>query len=701
MGFSTFREIDDYADRGIFGPSRQPAVVAPTRYAGPDGSDIWLPTFEFGLVLAGAVSAGAYSAGVLDYLIEVLDGWEEAKIANALEHGDDFAKWSVPPHAVRLTAVAGASAGSVCSSILAVTGTGKFPSGADLTPDVVPPRPSYPRPPHPNPLYDVWVRRLDIVPMLDTADLRIKGLTLAQVESLLNTQPLDDAAAHIVQLKLPAGPRRPWLEKGLEFGFTIGNLTGVPYRYQLLGLDGADFGTTRHADMYTFSVAGHGQPPELMPPGCADGGPFARRMAGMVHLDWKEVANAALASAAFPVALKPRKLTKEVHLYDKLPILSSRYLDQMGPTPYPKDPHTGIPPVERWSQGANVVAGTVNTTLAKEVLPFTAVDGGTMNNQPFEFVRRAVAGPMGNNERDGSKANRAVMLIDPFPAPKESDVSASSANAEAEAATSDSSDMLPVGVLDVIPRLLAAYKNQARYDANDLTLAADPNVYSRFMLSPLRAAADGSTLTGGDALASGGMAAFAGFLSESYRHHDFLLGRRNAEYFLRTYFSLPETNPLFDKEYWGKLGTAKNPTGPYWTMISNPDGLHERQIIPVLIPASEPAGRHEPAVGVTDPMQRLAEARKRLMCRHPIWPGSAQGLDELMEGLNDPIRGRVDALVDLVIKLIPSKIGEWFVGVFAGGLKKSAVKKLTGKIEAELRASGLGAPAQLPPEARN
>jgi hypothetical protein len=33
------------------------------------------PTFEVGLALAGAASAGAYSAGVLEFLIEALDTW--------------------------------------------------------------------------------------------------------------------------------------------------------------------------------------------------------------------------------------------------------------------------------------------------------------------------------------------------------------------------------------------------------------------------------------------------------------------------------------------------------------------------------------------------------------------------------------------------------------------------------------------------
>jgi hypothetical protein len=36
-------------------------------------------TFHLGLTMAGAVSAGCYTAGVMDYLFEALDLWERAK----------------------------------------------------------------------------------------------------------------------------------------------------------------------------------------------------------------------------------------------------------------------------------------------------------------------------------------------------------------------------------------------------------------------------------------------------------------------------------------------------------------------------------------------------------------------------------------------------------------------------------------------
>jgi hypothetical protein len=46
-------------------------------------------------------------------------------------------------------------------------------------------------------------------------------------------------------------------------------------------------------------------------------------------------------------------------------------------------------------------------------------------------------------------------------------------------------------------------------------------------------------------IASGALGGFSGFLHESFRQHDYLLGQRNAQAFLRWNFALPETNVLF------------------------------------------------------------------------------------------------------------------------------------------------------------
>ena len=57
--------------------------------------------FEIALVMAGAISGGAYTAGVLDFLIQAMDAWEEEK---RLRPQDTLR------HEVRLRAMSGSRA---------------------------------------------------------------------------------------------------------------------------------------------------------------------------------------------------------------------------------------------------------------------------------------------------------------------------------------------------------------------------------------------------------------------------------------------------------------------------------------------------------------------------------------------------------------------------------------------------------------
>src|SRR6478609_2732866 len=65
--------------------------------------------FYIGLCLAGAVSAGAYTAGVIDYLIEALQDWQQRKESKEPD---------VPTHNVQIPIIGGASAGGMTGLIL-------------------------------------------------------------------------------------------------------------------------------------------------------------------------------------------------------------------------------------------------------------------------------------------------------------------------------------------------------------------------------------------------------------------------------------------------------------------------------------------------------------------------------------------------------------------------------------------------------
>src|ERR1700675_811156 len=111
-------------------------------------------TFHLGINMAGAVSAGAYTAGVLDFLMEALEEWYAAKASPSPE---------VPLHNVSIDVFSGASAGGMCAAIAAVMVQGTFqhiddpenPAVANTT----------------NKFYESWVNKIDIEPLLQTDDL--------------------------------------------------------------------------------------------------------------------------------------------------------------------------------------------------------------------------------------------------------------------------------------------------------------------------------------------------------------------------------------------------------------------------------------------------------------------------------------------------------------------------------------------------
>jgi hypothetical protein len=92
---------------------------------------------------------------------------------------------------------------------------------------------------------------------------------------------------------------------------------------------------------------------------------------------------------------------------------------------------------------------------------------------------------------------------------------------------------------------MSTLTQQTRYDSADILMAADPNIFSRFMLSPVR-----GNISGSRAIASSGLGAFIGFACPAFMRFDYLLGRANCQDFLRNRFVLAVDNPLF-KEWSG------------------------------------------------------------------------------------------------------------------------------------------------------
>jgi hypothetical protein len=442
--------------------------------------------FELGLVMAGAVSAGAYTAGVVDFLIAALDRWEAAK-------REDEARGrpaTVPHHDVCLATMTGASAGAI---VAAMTAAALF---ADHRPADDPAQP--PAPEH-NRLYDCWVRRIDIAKLLGGRDLEHFG----EVVSLLDSTVLSEIGELALTLPPRPGPARSYVGDPLTLMLTVSNLRGVPYAFSLFGERERKYGMNAHIDSLRFAIsadfanADPGRPVNGMR--CLDPAALFDPNRRAQRRLWDELVNAALASGAFPIGLQPRLIERPGTDYQP-----QRYMPLRQAPGWQEEP---------W------------------IYRFMAVDGGLMSNEPMTLARSYLAA-VGDRAREqsGYRAEGALVLIDPFP---------NEMGYYRHYVASRS-------MVAVLSQMFSALKSQARFDAEALELAADPEVFNRFAISPSRL--DSSGKAAEPAMASALLGGFGGFLSAAFRHHDFYLGRRNCQAFLARHFALPETNAVFSTD---------------------------------------------------------------------------------------------------------------------------------------------------------
>lgn len=498
-------------------------------------------TFELALVLGGTVSAGAYTAGALDFLIEALDCWEAARAG-----GDPLA----PQHRVVLRVVAGASGGGVNAAIAARALNYDFPHVAQsrrIGSDGAG-----------NPFYDTWIGDLTLPHFLETSDIAT-GLI-----SILNGRAIDQSAKNIVNFS--ATPKnRSWLASPLRLIFTLTNLAGVPYKVDLSTgsetfVDHADF--MRFAVNYPGREATEFRPDELL----LDFGQGIPDTIG-----WDRFSEFAKGTAAFPGGFPPRELGRPVEDY------RWRIVPQSDPPPGDR-PYFALTP--DWA--AMRLSGAAS---ADGQYSFLAVDGGATDNEPIELARTAMCGIVKRNPREGDKADRAVLLIDPF------------------AGRAELGRYKTGTLVDNLGALANTMIQQTRYDTRDVVLAADQNVFSRFMLAP-RQPPDSKR----PAIVSAGLAAFIGFACPAFMRYDYMLGRQSCRDFLRKEFVLPETNT---KVFGGPWSQQQKDA---YAQDAGPGFL---PLIPLTGTAAQPQGLDEWPAGQLNPesYRRAIEDRFRAILR--------------------------------------------------------------------------------------
>jgi len=482
-----------------------------------------MATFNIGLTMAGAISAGAYTGGVFDFLLQALAAWEARK-RELTAAGTPPEEWDVPCHDVVIPVMSGASAGGITGALglvaLAdeagsatrrthrVAGVGDVEAGLSR-------------------LYRAWVQMPRFVDPAGGADLLgTDDLTQGPVTSLLDTTILTRIVeASLLGIGELAAPK-PYLAEPLHLFLTHSNLRGVPYEIGFAaGTPGQPgYGMMSHGDRAHFAVSGVGTAsfqsswarPDPARPIDVRTLPALASVGG----DWHRFAEAALGTGAFPLGLSAREIGEvTVGDYERQQWPIARFTD---------DPGSGerrfrLPPKFPDPLGAD----------PGNRVDYVTVDGGLINNEPFELARwTLMRDPPAPNAREPETSRQAVIMIDPFP----------------EAPAYDAAGTLEATLTAVIKRLFPTLKDQARFKPADLADALDENVFSRFLIAPRRRAGRGAPLEP-YAIACGLLGGFGGFLSEAFRAHDYQLGRLNCYLFLKESLALPLDNVVLGEGY--------------------------------------------------------------------------------------------------------------------------------------------------------
>ncbi len=519
-------------------------------------------TLHIGLCMAGAVSAGAYTAGMMDYLIETLERWEKARQAGEAQ---------IPQHKVMIDVMAGASAGGMTAAIAAAALQCNFPhvNFANYTDEKITKK---------NRLFDSWVNltgRADMLDeLLDKSDLEAEpGEASHRAVAILNSSFIN-AIANDVLLNPVCDTFRPYISKDLDVWLALSNINGLRHQLKFHSLPDAP-----------------GKPPDSLERMPGENAYISYNYRDFVHfrvtdnhvpayiqqIDFKQKNNAgsillrdaAMATGAFPVALAARLLKRPRNLILRNPLYKILY------------------------------GFDVTDDIIRRDNTYVITDGGMMNNEPFEVTRILMHLALSTNEetakleksiseasdkineklavkfKEISKAapeeytkeelheviketeelrlkgwdhsshdkfTRTVILVDPFPSHSR------------EEANESETQPPRTQITEVLKGLVNAATGQLLFKVDDIEEAYDYENFSRFLIVPKRrvpANAGDILAIGSDAIACGAMGGFSGFFHKEYRIHDFLLGRRNCQRFLQRRFLVPEdtTNPIFLNGY--------------------------------------------------------------------------------------------------------------------------------------------------------
>jgi len=508
--------------------------------------------FELGLAFTGTVSAGAYAGGVIDFIIEALEEWQKEKDANRAQFGDNYSQWKVPWHNVVIKGLSGASGGGVSCGLILNT-IGKQFDHVHTPADAESAH---------NDFYNAWVEQLGIEQLL-----AIDDLTGGEIKALLNADAIPAIADKLlVNDNFGNNFPRPYIDGNLIAMLTLTNLRGIPYILQFKSILQQNIIYYRNTDYAKFELATNNasvHPDAILIPYDTSGVAFAN--------GYSLLKAACLCTCAFPGAFKAQPFNQPSTVYAARP------------------------------DGKNI------NPLNKPAYSFLSSDGGVLNTEPFMLLHDAITPTATggtyddkHNPRSPQDVVRSIIMVAPLEV--------------AEVFDEDGYDITKDGLLSIIKPVIFAMRQDALFSDEEISLAFNEDIYSRFMISPVRNSLPTANDVITPAITGTSVGTFGAFLSKDFREHDYFLGRRNAQQFFRRHFAVPvdeaSANPIF-----GPL----NIRAQFSNYIFN-DGIDYFSIIPLCGTASTEA-------------------------YYPQWP-TGKGYSE--DNIRQLLTGRVDKLCDAV-----------------------------------------------------
>jgi len=512
-----------------------------------------MPTKFLAITIAGAVSLGSYEAGAT---YEILDA-----IRQHNEHPETIANGDF----IRIDVLTGASAGGMTAAILAQKLL--FAKNEFVGPDGHSPSP------YNNPLYNTWVKGIDLKDLLDSQDKPLPDGDPAEL-SVLSSNLIEkisrDTLAqldHTGNIPLTGGAHNAIDPgRGVRLGLALTNLNGINYEYPIFG--GGSFRYTDFSDQML----------RLLP------------VNDRSSTRWIEISGAAVACGAFPAAFRTKDLPRVLSDYQPSDTLVS----------FPSDPYT-----------------------------FTYTDGGVLQNQPLGMAKNLVD----LNDRHLNNENRFYLFVSPSPMEGKQNLELHEANAnilkvverlydvytgqstfrdwiqarevngqidildkratglaQALAHNEIDSDVLNRASKQIVtvlyateppdePQDAALARLSAQYSEEIANLGAD-SINAEAFLNAILALEKSAGLGERDKmeiygivtkdgdLAGAGIFAFLGFFDISYRDHDYDWGRTVAQRLL--------ANPAFNQA--GQLGPLRYNPAPIRPIDPSLTGLHLRSV---------------------------------------------------------------------------------------------------------------------------